>query len=57
MVEARPVRVVFGCGQWACQVPAAAKHLQPSEGRGRVRRRARAWAVGDSVLKKVKLWG
>ena len=54
MVESRPVRVAFGCGQWVCQVAGAAEDLEPSVGRGRVRPRVGGASVGDCVLKRVK---
>ena len=51
MVETRPARAAFGCGQWACQVAGAAEHVQPSDGRGRVRRRARSGLTEIVCLK------
>ena len=38
-VEARPVRVRSGGGQWACKVAGHPSDLKPSGGRGRVRHR------------------
>jgi len=54
-VEARPVRVRSGGGQWARKVAGRADHLQPSGGHGRVRHRAASEKVGECVRKKVKI--
>ena len=52
-LEARPVREQSGGGQWACQVAGHAADLQPSSGRGRLRRREEARRRFDSVRKRV----
>ena len=53
MLEARPVREQSGGEQWACQVAGHAGDLQPSIGRGRLRRREEARRRFDSVRKRV----
>ena len=52
-LEARPVREQSGGEQWACQVAGHAGDLQPSIGRGRLRRREEARRRFDSVRKRV----
>ena len=52
-LEARPVRKQSGGEQWACQVAGHAGGLQPSIGRGRLRRREEARRRFDSVRKRV----
>ena len=56
-LEARPVREQSGGEQWACQVAGHAGDLQPSIGRGRLRRREEARRRFDSVRKRVKRKG
>ena len=56
-LEARPVREQSGGGQWACQVAGHAGDLQPSSGRGRLRRREGARRRFDSVRKRVNAGG
>ena len=53
-LEARPVREQSGGEQWACQVAGHAGDLQPSIGRGRLRRREEARRRFDCVRKRVK---
>ena len=53
-LKARPVREQSDGGQWACQVSGHAGDLQPSSGRGRLRRREEARRRFDSVRKRVK---
>ena len=52
-LEARPVREQSDGGQWACQVSGHAGDLQPSSGRGRLRRREEARRRFDCVRKRV----
>ena len=53
-VEARPVGVLPGRGQRACQAAGRASDLQPSIGRGRSRRREPSRVGLDCVPKRVK---
>ena len=53
-LEARPVREQSDGGQWACQVSGHAGDLQPSSGRGRLRRREEARRRFDCVRERVK---
>ena len=52
-VEARPVGVPSGGGQWACQVAGHADDLQPSGGGGRVRHRPTSAKAVETVREKV----
>ena len=54
-LEARLVREQSGGGKWACQVAGHADDLQPSSGRGRLRRREGARRRFDCVRKRVNL--
>ena len=54
MVDVRPVRVQFGCGEEARQVAGQADDLPSNLGSGRVRRGARSEKAVESVLEKVK---
>ena len=53
-LDARPVREQSGGEQWACQVAGHAGDLQPSIGRGRLRRREEARRRFDCVRERVK---
>ena len=54
-VEARPVRVQSGGGQWAGKVSAHAEHLQPRGSRGRLRHEAASEKVGECMRKRVNV--
>ena len=55
-VEARPVGVPSGGGQWACKVAGHADDLQPSGGGGRVRHRPTSAKLGELVPEKVNTY-